>query len=77
MLRRAALALLLILCACEDRNQPCREACDHEAACDAGPVMDCANDCARVVNYECMTCVSIRSCSELAADAGSCPCTLR
>ena len=73
------LLVALFHCACwDDRGLPCREACDHLAACGAHLDIDCADGCVRLVNYECETCVSIRTCSELAnaTPASPCPCAL-
>jgi hypothetical protein len=68
------------LSACwDDTGLPCREACDHLADCGVELDIDCSGGCKRLVNYECETCVSIRTCAELAsATANSpCPCSLR
>ena len=75
-----AVALSLSASACfDDRGQPCREACDKIASChlDGGPDLDCGNGCARLVNYECETCVSINSCQDIASGRAGCPCQLR
>ena len=75
-----AVAILLCVSACwDDKGLPCREACDKLASChlDGGPDLDCANGCARVLNYECETCVSVNSCQYLASPTMGCPCQLR
>ena len=81
MLRALCAVLLLAgLCACwEDRGLPCREACDKIASChlDGGPDLDCGNGCARLLNYECETCVSVNSCENIASGRAGCPCQLR